>query len=130
MMDGEQFKINQGNFGNLPELHVYGIVVDKTAVKEYLPYSNQQSNYLPTGMQGPMVKLLGSIDDLTPWLELYSNDYLKVVSFTPTNPFQTTLYVDSQWWVDTISDDTKPGFRRGSKMRYELSLDIYLKTDV
>ena len=128
MLDGEEFKISdEESFGNLPALSIYQIAVDKQAVKEYVPYGNQKSYYLPTGMQGPTIKLDCRVDDMEPWNEVYTNDYLKVVSFGFTT-WEVILSIGSGWWVDNISSDVKSGFRRGDKLRHEFQLDLYKRT--
>ncbi len=128
MMDGEEYKIGEdADFGDLPVLGIHSIVVDKQAVKTYTPYGNQKSYYLPTGMQGPMVKLTCTVDDIEPWEDVYSNDYLEVEAFGFTS-WARTLSVGSTWWVDNISDDAKQGFIKDGEIRYELNLDLYKRT--
>lgn len=115
------------DLGQLPLLAIKQIIISKEAQKEYVPYGNQKSYYLPTGMVGPVVKLVCSVHDHTEWDEVYTNDYLSIVGFDFPS-WSWTLSVGSTWWVDAISCDSKPGFREGDHLRYEVTLDLYKRT--
>ncbi len=128
MMDGEEYVItSEQSLGMLPELFLYQIAIDKQAIKEYIPYGNQKSYYLPTGMNGPTIKLSCRVLDVSPWNNVYTNDYLRVVTF-PFDTWATVLSIGSDWWVDSISGDAKLGFKVGTKMRRELNIDLYKRT--
>jgi len=128
MMIGNEFNIGEGSeLGDLPILGIHQIVINKQAVKTYTPYGNQKSYYLPTGMQGPMVTLTCSVDDIEPWEDVYTNDYLTIKEFGyPT--YNRTLEVGSDWWVDTITDDAKMGYIKEGNIRYGLTLELYKRT--
>jgi hypothetical protein len=129
MMSGEEFVISDEVIGSLPTLMMKQIAIDKQANKVYVPYGNQKSYYLPIGMVGPTVKIVGYINDASYWDDVYTNDYLTVEEFGyPT--YSRTLSVDSEWWIDNISFDAKTGYVHNGKIRYDLEMDIYLKTDV
>lgn len=129
MMDGEEFKISQGDLGALPTLMIKQIAIDKQANKVYVPYGNQKSYYLPIGMNGPIVKIIGYVNDATLWDGVFTNDYLSVTEFGyPT--YARTIAVASEWWIDNVNFDAKTGYVYNGKIRYDLNLDIYKKTDV
>jgi len=130
MLDKVSGEFSVGATTDLGALEVLGIkhiIISKEAQKEYVPYGNQKSYYLPTGMVGPVVKLVCAVHDHADWATVYSNDYLLITGFDfPT--WNWTLEVGSSWWVDSISLDAKPGSRYGNKLIYEMTLDLYKRT--
>jgi len=131
-MVGQEYKTTTQFIGVLDLFKIKSISIGKEAVKEYVVFGNQKSYYIPTGMNGPMVKLVGSVpreptSGYVPWNEVYSNDYLKVIEFGfPT--WAQTLSVDTKWWVDSISLDTSTAHVYNGKIRYECTLDLYKQT--
>lgn len=115
------------DLGTLQPVGIKQIIISKEAQKEYVPYGNQKSYYLPTGMIGPVVKLICAVGHHEDWEEVYSNDYLTIVNFDfPT--WSWTLTTGTSWWVDSISLDARPGARVGDHLRYEMTLDLYKRT--
>lgn len=128
----------------LPVFAIKSIAVSKQAVKEYLPYDNTKSMYLPTAMIGPTIKMICEVEATEQNLlddskiytlqeyqlgsatadGIYTNDILTVVSFGyPT--WNAVLYNGSQWWVDTITYTAKVGSRRHGTVSHEIELTIY-----
>lgn len=126
MLNDSEFVTETADIGELSLFRIKSIMVSKESVKEYVPYGNQKSFFLPTGMVGPTVKLIGSVDRAD-WDRVYTNDYLSVVQFGFTT-WTKTLTVGTTWWIDSISLDAKPGGVYNGKIRYECTLDLYKRT--
>lgn len=128
MMDGEEYIISDDlSLGELPGLNVYQIAVDKQAIKIYVPYGNHKSYYIPTGMQGPSIKLSCKVDNIDGWDVVYTNDYLSVTEMNFPS-YNNLLAIGTTWWIDNISGDVKPGYKRSGRLRYDITLDIYKRT--
>jgi len=126
MMDDSEFVTNTTDIGELSLFRIKNIMVSKESIKKYMPYGNQKSFFLPTGMVGPIVKLIGLIDR-TDWDQVYTNDYLSIVQFGFTT-WAKTLTVGTTWWIDNISLDAKPGGVYDGNIRYECTLDLHKRT--
>jgi hypothetical protein len=122
-----EFSSASSDMGELDIVAIKQIIVSKEAQKEYIAYGNQKSYYLPTGMVGPTVKLLCHVHDHDKWKTVFTNDYLKIITFEfPT--WNVALPANSTWWVDSISLDSQPGFIHNGRLRYEMTLDLYKRT--
>jgi len=123
----------------LPPLGIHELIIDKRAIKIYMPYGRNESIYYPTGMEGPVIKLVGSCTAAThydAWEQVYANDILQVIDFSyPTyndiigassteNP---SADID-EWWVDIVEMDIQPGFVFDNNVRYIVNLDLYRKS--
>jgi hypothetical protein len=128
MKNGAQFTLSGiNNIGDLPTLGIHDFYLDKRAIKVYTPYAMNKSMYLPYGIDGPKVKIVGShlaVADYTAWKEVYANDILLVKEFGyPSYAFFKEA--PAQWWIDSIEVDTQAGWRQGSGIRYTINLDLY-----
>jgi hypothetical protein len=113
----------------LPDILIKSISCDKQCEKIYYPYGNQSSIYYPTGMIGPVIKIIGYTDDMTTWRTVFTNDILRVKAFGfPT--WNTILDIDTDWWLDVKSLDTGPGHVKDGKIHFSISLDMYKRTVV
>lgn len=126
MLIESEFITDSQDKGELSLFRIKQIMISKESVKEYVPYGNQKSFFLPTGMVGPTVKLVGSVDR-DDWDGVYTNDYLEVVQFGYTM-WSYTLAAETTWWIDNISFDAKPGGIKDGNIRYGCTLDLYKRT--
>lgn len=118
----------------LPPLGIHELIIDSRAVKVYFPYQQTKSIYVQTGVEGPVIKLVGSYLDMANyslWEEVYANDYLEVKEFDYPiyNGAISSATPNNQWWVDTIEVDSQSGWRAGNAIRYVINLNLYKKSD-
>lgn len=122
-----EFGTRTQSFGTLPTAMIKDLSIGKEAEKKYIPYESQKSLYLPTGMIGPMVKMILSLDRTTGWNNVYTNDILEVAEFGfPT--YAITLGVGTRWWVNAISIETSTGKIYNGKIRYSCDIDLIKQT--
>lgn len=126
-LDGTVASIGETSLGTLPDLLIKSISCDKQCEKIYYPYANNKSIYYPTGMVGPVIKLVCATSNVPAWREVYTNDVLTVKAFGfPT--WNTILKVGSEWWVDIKSGDLQSGKVTDTGIRVTYSLDLYRRS--
>jgi hypothetical protein len=124
ILQGGKYVSSLTSLGTLPIIAISEISVDKQAVKVYYPYGNTKSIYMPTGMNGPIVRLVAHCENIGEWSDVFTNDILTVSSFGfPT--WEVILQTGSSWWVDITTKESQSGKRKNSAIRYELTINLY-----
>lgn len=125
-----EFSSSLEGIRSLPIILIRDLAIDKKAIKVYSPYDTHASLYIPTGIDGPNVMIVGEIEgtvyDIQMANDIFANDLLVISAFDYPS-YARVLYTASQWWVKSVKLDTKPGYRHNGYIRREIQLDLSKK---
>lgn len=113
----------------LRDLFIHDYSISKQVIKIYYPYGQEKAVYYPTGIEGPVIKMVctcNNVGDITQWNEVYANDYLKVMINSHIGTYG--LGVNTIWWIDNIEIDAGPGSVVDGSVNYKINLDLYKKS--